>query len=564
MELTLLDAISVIGSLGLFIYGIKKASESIQKALGLYLTQLVKTMTKNHLSGILTGFFLTAVVFSSSSTIVMVVSFVNSGIITLVESVSIIFGASIGSTIITWIVSVFGFETEITYLFIVLLTIGTPLIFSSKNKLKYTGEFIFGVAIVFLALSLLIQFVPVISETTLLTSFIESIKPLGFADYIFFALVGVLLTIVMQSSVASIVFTQVLCFNGIITFDVAIPLVLGQNFGRTINAELAAMAGNVHAKRTARIHSMINIFGFLWMTILISIFPVLNFLDNVNTNLFNTDSVFTTVGAPIGIAVFHSLYNVINTLILIWFIPSLVRLVENNIKSKGRVDETFHLEHLTGNILLSTDLLIFEAQKELSKFGEITNKMNSLTKELITEQNEEKVNEILKSISRYEEITDKMEVESTEFLTKISQGEMSESSSVQIRGMLRIIINMERIGDIYYQMSKTIERKIQNQIWFTPQQRQNILTMFALIEEAMVNMCENLNKNYNEVDIEKAKLLEENINNFRTKLRQENFENIEQGEYSYKNATVYSELFNSLEKVGDHIINVSEGVAGVL
>lgn len=564
MELTLLDAISVIGSLGLFIYGIKKASESIQKALGLYLTQLVKTMTKNHLSGILTGFFLTAVVFSSSSTIVMVVSFVNSGIITLVESVSIIFGASIGSTIITWIVSVFGFETEITYLFIVLLTIGTPLIFSSKNKLKYTGEFIFGVAIVFLALSLLIQFVPVISETTLLTSFIESIKPLGFADYIFFALVGVLLTIVMQSSVASIVFTQVLCFNGIITFDVAIPLVLGQNFGRTINAELAAMAGNVHAKRTARIHSMINIFGFLWMAILISIFPVLNFLDNVNTNLFNTDSVFTTVGAPIGIAVFHSLYNVINTLILIWFIPSLVRLVENNIKSKGRVDETFHLEHLTGNILLSTDLLIFEAQKELSKFGEITNKMNNLTKELITEQNEEKVNEILKSISRYEEITDKMEVESTEFLTKISQGEMSESSSVQIRGMLRIIINMERIGDIYYQMSKTIERKIQNQIWFTPQQRQNILTMFALIEEAMVNMCENLNKNYNEVDIEKAKLLEENINNFRTKLRQENFENIEQGEYSYKNATVYSELFNSLEKVGDHIINVSEGVAGVL
>jgi phosphate:Na+ symporter len=564
MELTFLDAISVIGSLGLFIYGIKKASESIQKALGLFLTQLVKIMTKNHLSGILTGFFLTAVVFSSSSTIVMVVSFVNSGIITLVESVSIIFGASIGSTIITWIVSVFGFETKIMYLFIVLLTIGTPLIFSSKNKLKYTGEFIFGVAIVFLALSLLIQFVPVVTDTTILTSFIESIKPLGFADYIFFALIGVLLTIIMQSSVASIVFTQVLCFNGIITFDVAIPLVLGQNFGRTINAELAAMAGNVYAKRTARIHSIINIFGFFWMTILISTLPVLNYIDNINTNLFYTDSVFTTFGAPIGIAVFHSLYNIINTLILIWFIPFLVKLAENNIKSKGRVDETFHLEHLTGNILLSTDLLIFEAQKELSKFGEITSKMNSLTKELITEQNEEKVSEILKSISRYEEITDKMEVESTEFLTKISQGEMSETSSVQIRGMLRIIINMERIGDIYYQMSKTIERKIQNQIWFTPQQRQNILTMFGLIEDAMLNMCENLNNNYAEVSIDKAKELEEKINQFRTKLRQENFENIEQGEYSYKNATVYSELFNSLEKVGDHIINVSEGVAGVL
>lgn len=564
MEITLFDTLSVIGSIGLFIYGIKKASESIQKAIGLYLTKLVKTMTRNHLSGVLTGFFLTAAVFSSSSTIVMVVSFVNSGIITLTESVSIIFGAGVGSTVITWLVSIFGFETKITYLFILLLTIGTPLIFSSKNKLKYIGEFVFGVAIVFLALSLLIQFVPTVSDATLLTSFTESIRPFGFTENIFFALIGVMLTIIMQSSVASIVFTQVLCFSGIITFDVAIPLVLGQNFGRTINAELAAMSGNVHAKRTARIHSLINIFGFLWMGILISVFPVLNHLDFINTHLFHTDSVFSAYGAPIGIAVFHSLYNVINTIILIWFIPTLVRLAENNIKSRGRADEIFHLEHLSSNISLSTDLSIFEAQKELSKFGELTHKMNTLSKELITEQNEEKIQELLKTIARYEEITDKMEVESTEFLTKISQGEMSETSSVQIRGMLRIIINLERIGDIYYQLSKTIERKIQNQIWFTPQQRQNILAMFDLIDEAMKHMCLNLSNSYNEANIEKAKELEEKINNYRTKLRQENFENIEQGEYSYKNATVYSELFNSLEKVGDHIINVSEGVAGVL
>jgi phosphate:Na+ symporter len=563
MEFSLIDILAIVGSLGLFIFGIKTASESIQKALGKILSRVLNAMTKNHFFGILTGFLLTSIIFSSSSTIVMVVSFVNSGLITLAESVSIMLGANIGTTVVTWLVSIFGFDNRFSYFFIILFALGTPLIFASKNKLKYVGEFIFGVALLFLGLSLIIKFVPTPSEALPIFEYFKKIIPLDFIDNIFFVMIGVITTLALQSSVAAIVLTQVLCFNGLLPFEMAIPLVLGQNFGRTINAELAAMSANVYAKRSARIHSLINIFGFIWMIVALSFLPVLNIINSIAVNVFSFESVFTSAGSPIGVAIFHTLFNLVNTVVLVWLIPQLVKLATNNIKSKGETDEKYHLEHISTGILSTPDVSIFEAQKEIAKFGQVTLKMNEYVKTLILEQNAEQIIELLKKVKKYEDITDKIEIEVANYLTKVSQGEMSEALSLRIRGMLRIIVNLERVGDIYYQMSKTIERKHEHKVWFTPEQRKNILDMFAVVEDALNNMCLNLDSNYDSVNIGKARELEDAINNLRTILRKEHFKNVEKGEYDFKSATAYSELYNALEKIGDHIINVSEGVTGV-
>jgi phosphate:Na+ symporter len=563
MEFNLIDALGIIGSLGLFMYGIKIMSESMQKSLSSTLTKLLNVMKRNGFSGLLTGMFTSSILMSSSATIVMAVSFVNTGLISLAQSVSIMLGANIGTTFLTWLVALFGFQPTYSNVFIVIFAIGTPLLFSVKNRLKYIGEFIFGVALLFLGLSVMESFVPKIGETTEALIAFRDAMPTGIVANIFYVFVGLFLTAILQSSSVSIVFTQVLCFNGILSFEVAIPLVLGQNFGRLITTEVASLAGNVFAKRSARISSLIDISGFLWMVIAISIFPVYDAIDFIVQDVLGMQSVFTPLGGPIGIAVFHTLFNVVNAALLIWFVPYLVRLATNNVKSKGRSDEDYHLEHISSGITHTPQVSIFEAQREIAKFGEITLKMNGFVKKLITTQDEALVAELLAKTAKYEDITDKIEKEVADYLTKISQGELSEEASIRVRGMLRIIMNLERIGDIYFQMSKTIERKNKDKTWFTPDQRNGVLAMFDLVENALQNMCSNLSSSYDVVAIAKAKELENEINDYRTVLRKKHFENVEKGEYNFLSATAYSELYNSLEKVGDHIINVSEGVLGI-
>ncbi len=563
MEFTLIQALGIVGSLGLLIYGIKIMSESVQKLMGQALVKLLNVMTRNRFLGILTGLITASIVFSSSSTIVMAVSFVNTGLITLAESVSIMLGANIGNSVLTWIVSIFGFEHNVSFIFIVIFAIGTPLIFSNKNKLKYAGEFIFGLALLFLGISVILDFVPAINETNSVQTFFQGLLSLGFLGNVFFVLVGVFLTIIIQSSSAAIVLTQVLCFKGILPFEIAIPMVVGQNFGRTIVTEIASLAGNVHAKRSARLNSLINIIGFIWAVIVLTLFPILDLLNYMAVEWFFFDSVFSTTGAPLGIALFHTLLNILNALLLVWFIPQLIRLATNNVKSRGGNDELFQLEQINTGMMATPEVSIFEAQKEIVKFGEVTLKMNGIVKNLISEQDPKKINKLINKIQTYEELTDKIEIDVADFLTKTSQRDMSEASSIRIRGMLRIAANLERIGDIYFQMCKTIERKNKNKVWFTPEQRNNVLEMFDLVDNALVAMCKNLNSNYEDVSIKVAKELEEAINSYRTSLRKKHFENVEKGEYNFKSATAYSELYNSLEKIGDHVVNVTEGVIGI-
>ena len=562
MEFGIVNALTLIGALGFFIYGMKIMSEGIQKAAGSSLRKILSMMTKNRYLGVLTGFLVTCLVQSSSASTVMAVSFVNAGLLSLVESAGIMLGANIGTTITGWLVAVLGFKVKIAAMALPLLAIGVPMLFMKRNKVKYIGEFIVGFAILFWGLSELKHAVPDVKSNPEILHFLGEYADMGILSNLFFILVGTILTIVVQSSSASMALTQTLCFSGIIPFEVAAAMILGENIGTTITAELASLAGNVHAKRSARIHSMFNIVGVSWMVLLISFTPILELVRSITTNMLGFPDPYLAEGAPMGLAVFHTMFNLLNVLIMIWFVPQLVKLATKSVKSKGELDEEYHLEYISSGIMSTPELSLLEAKKEIAKFGRLTQRMNGFLKNLLTEQDKKKTSKLLARVKKYEEITDRMEVDIADYLAKVSEAEMSERTSIRVRGMLSIIGDLERMGDIYYQMSKAIERKMEAKVWFTPEQRKNILDMFALTETSLTTMNENLNKNSSEVTIEKALENERTINKMRKQIRKEHFKSVEKGDYNFKSATVYSDLFNSLEKIGDHSINVTEGIIG--
>lgn len=562
MNFGIIEMLRLIGALGFFIFGMKIMSEGIQKAAGDSLRKLLSYMTRNRFMGVFTGFLVTCIVQSSSATTVMTVSFVNAGLLSLVESAGVMLGANIGTTITSWLVALLGFKVKIAAMSLPLLAIGVPLIFMKKSKLKYTGEFIVGFAILFWGLSELKDAVPDVKSNPEVLHFLGNYADMGLLSNLFFVLVGTLITIIVQSSSASMALTQTLCFSGIIPFETAIAMVLGENIGTTITAELASLAGNVHAKRSARIHSLFNIIGVTWMVLLISFTPFLNIVSWFAVDVLGGADPYTAEGTPTGLAIFHTMFNLINVLIMVWFVDFLVKTSIKTVKSKGEFDEEYHLEYIGTGIMATPEMSILEAQKEIATYGKLTKRMNGFVKSLLLEQEPKKVEKLLARIKKYEEVTDRIEQDVADYLAKISEGEMSEKSSIQLRGMLSIIGDLERVGDIYFQMSKVIERKFENKIWFTPEQRQNIISMIDILEEALEIMNKNLKSNYSDVDKKEAVDVEHKVNQFRKKLRKEHYKNMEQGEYNFQNATIYSDLFNSLEKVGDHIINVTEGVVG--
>ncbi|MCC7331346.1 MAG: Na/Pi cotransporter family protein [Flavobacteriales bacterium] len=564
MEFGFISVLTLIGALGFFIYGMKIMSEGIQKAAGGGLRKMLNIMTRNKFMGVLTGFIVTSIIQSSSATTVMTVSFVNAGLLTLMESAGVMLGANIGTTITSWLVALLGFKVSMSALSLPLIAFAVPMLFVKNTKVKYIGEFVLGFALLFWGLEELKNSVPDVKNNPELLHFLGDFANTNFFSNILFVIVGTLLTIIVQSSSATIALTQTLCFTGIIPFEAAIAMVLGENIGTTITAELASIPANVHAKRSARIHSLFNIIGVGWMVLVISFTPFLEFLSWIGTEyLKNPNPMVDVAGTPMGLAIFHTTFNALNVSIMIWVLDWLVKLATKTVKSKGELDEEYHLEHIKTGITTTPEISIFEAQREIAKFGELTKRMNGFVKEIVSETDSKKLSLALARIKKYEDITDKIETEVANYLTKVSQGQMSDELSLKIRGMLRIIVNLERIGDIYYQMSKTIERKHENKIWFTPDQRKNTLEMFDLVNSALDNMLQNLNSEYEHVTLTKAREFEDSINNMRTILRKEHFKNVEKGEYDFKSATAYSELYNALEKVGDHIINVSEGVLGI-
>ena len=552
----------LIGALGMFIYGMKIMSEGLQKVTGSKLRNLLGSMTSNRFKGVLTGFGITTMTQSSSVTSVMTVSFVNAGLLTLAQAAGVIMGANIGTTVTGWLINIFGFKVDIAAYALILIGLGAPFMFFGKQKMKSFASVIIGFALLFMGLGFLKNAVPEMSPDSALVHFFVNFKDIPFVSTIVFVIFGTLLTIIVQASSAALALTMSLVIGGVIPFEVAAAMILGENIGTTITAELAATIGNVHAKRAARIHTLFNVIGVVWMVLL---FPfVLRGIDYFMVSI-GVGSPFDNPKeyANTGIVILHSVFNISNTLILIWFTPSLVRIAKKMVKSRGEEDEEFRLDYIGSGYMPTPDLSLLEAKKEIAKFGELTSRMSKFSRELLFETNKKKQNLLVKRIAKYEEITDRVEVEVANYLNEISEGGLSIDIAVRIRGMNSIVNDLERIGDIFYQISKSLERKNEEKIRFTPRQRKHLDEMFQLVDQAFVVMNDNLNKHSATVTLVKAKEAEKLINEKRDEIRREYLDSLSKdNNLQMKGGIIYSNIFSSLERVGDHIINVTEGIVG--
>ncbi|NBV57274.1 MAG: Na/Pi cotransporter family protein [Bacteroidetes bacterium] len=557
----------LLGSLGLFIFGMKLMSEGLQQSAAGGLRKILSSMTRNRFLGVLSGFLVTALVQSSSATTVMTVSFVNAGLLTLLESSGVMMGANIGTTITGWLVSLFGFKISLSSYSLIFIAFGAPLLFISKNKFKGWANAIIGFAILFMGLGFMKDAVPDLNANSSIVQFFTQFSNTPFIGRVAFVLLGTLVTIVIQSSSAAMTLTLTLVLKGIIPFEVGAAMILGENIGTTITAELASLVGNVHAKRSARINSMFNLVGVFWMIFLMPVF--LNIVTWFTTSILGmapfVDELGVTIsgeGATIGLSAFHTIFNLTNVLLLIWFVPQLVRIAQATVKSKGEDDEIFKLEFLSIGITQTPELSILEAKKEVVKFAELTCKMHKKSQELINELGVKKRAELMKKIIKYEEITDSLESEIANYLGKVSNSKLTEKSSLRLRSMLSITSDLERIGDIYMQISKTIEKKIDAKLWFDQNQRDCLNEIFNKVLEAYELMISNLRGNYSEINLDKSVSLEVAINELRNDIRKKHFKSMEKGDYNAQSGLIYSNIFSSIERVGDHIINVSEAASG--
>jgi len=557
MNFSLFDLLTLFGSLGFFIYGMKVMSEGIQKVAGERMRQILRAMTSNRVKGIFTGFLITSLVQSSSATTVMVVSFVNAGLLSLIESIGVIMGANIGTTVTAWIISIVGFKVKMGAAALPLIAIGFPLLFASKNRIKSYGEVIIGFALLFMGLELLKDSVPDIRSNPEILSFLADYTNSGILSFLLFVGIGTVLTVVIQSSSATMALTLVMANQGWISFDIAAAMVLGENIGTTITANIAALVANVHAKRAARAHFIFNIFGVLWMILL---YPF--FLDGISLYL-GTSPFENPEAIPIALSVFHSVFNVLNVLLLVWFTKNIAKIVTRFVKSSKEEDE-FKLEYISSPIMSTPEISLEEACKELAKFGEITSRMSGFVQKLVQKKKFKARNKLVKRIKKYEEITDRVELEIADFLAKLSTSNLSTESSIRLRGMLSVANDLERIGDLFYQMSLAVERKNESEAWFTEKQTENLKEIFELLDDSLKVMVDNLNKDFKEVTLDTAISIESKIHAKRDQLRKEHLKNLENGDYNVLSGIIYADLYNLVERVGDHVINVTEAITGEL
>lgn len=558
MDISVLEFLTLLGALGFFIFGMKIMSEGIQKVAGSQMRQVLGGMTVNRIAGVGSGFLTTALVQSSSATTVMIVSFVNAGLLNLRQAIGVIMGANIGTTMTAWFIVILGFSPWAIYDYALpVLAFGLPMLFLNNKNLNNWGEVIIGFALLFLGLGALKGALDVMNIDLLYT--LEGLTDMGVLSVVLFLFLGSILTVVLQSSSAALVLTFTLCLNGL-PFELGAATILGENIGTTVTANLASLAGNVSAKRAARAHFIINAIGVLWMLLVFSFF-----LDGIDWFMRQTfmGTVFATNGnyaVVFGLAIFHTLFNFTNVLILIWLVSPIERVVIRLVPSRG--EDIFHLEYISTGLMGTPELSLLEAYKETSRFSAITAKMNGMLVSLLDETDTKRRRELLDKIKKYEEITDRVEVEISNYLSKLSEGTISMRASGKVRSLLSIAGDLERIGDLYYQMSKRLERKNNNKIYFLPEQRENLKQIFALVDRAFEVMVHNLNTESDKVTLDSAMAVEAEINELRDSLRKKHLKNLEKGVYSIKSGLYYSDLFQFAEKVGDHLINITEAYTG--
>ncbi|MBQ2386915.1 MAG: Na/Pi cotransporter family protein [Bacteroidales bacterium] len=556
---TLLDVLNFVGALGLFLFGMKLMSDSLQKLAGDKMRAVLSKMTSNRFSGVLTGAGITTLIQSSSATTVMVVSFVNAGLLKLSGAIAVIMGANIGTTVTAWIISLLGFEFNINMLVYPAIAIAAPFLFIEKRK--SVGEFLIGFALLFMGLEALKGGVPdfTLPQYSGVLEFIASLSGYGYLSILLFVLIGTILTVVVQSSSAMMAITLVMCAKGLIGFEVAAALVLGENIGTTITANMAAMMANATAKRAARAHLMFNVIGVVWMLVLF--YPFLYLISWIVEPNGGNGIHLAALSIPVALSLFHSIFNIINTSVLVWFIPSIERIVSKIVPINE--EEDFRLKFIPTGFMAASELNIEPAKKEIESFSKRVLRMYNFIPELFEEKDEKKFDQLMSRTRKYEEITDRMELEIANYLARVSENELSVNASYEISAMLRIVDNLESIGDSCYQLSIAIDGKKKQNISFTDEMTENLRTMFAFVREAVEVMNSNLSESYINVNGSKAKELETKINNYRDKLRTEHTEAIKNNDYSYQTGICYSNLYAQCEKLADFAINVTEAMLKV-
>jgi len=559
MEYSFYDFLKLIGSLGLFLYGMKIMSEGLQKVAGDRLRSILTAMTTNRVTGVLTGVLITALIQSSSATTVMVVSFVNAGLLTLAESISVIMGANIGTTVTAWIISIFGFKVDMAAFALPLLAIALPLIFSGKSNRKSIGEFIFGFSFLFMGLSYLKTNAPDLNANPEMLAFVQNYTDMGFFSIILFLLIGTILTMIVQASAATMAITLIMCANGWISLELGAALVLGENIGTTITANLAALTANTQAKRAALAHFVFNVFGVIW--VLIIFHPFMELVNWVVDTFFQSNN--PEVAISYKLSAFHSIFNICNVCILIWGVKLIERTVCALIHPKEE-DEEPRLRFITGGMLSTAELSILQARKEIHLFAERTHRMFSMVQDLLHTEKDDDFNKLFSRIEKYENISDNMELEIANYLNQVSEGRLSSESKLQIRAMLREVTEIESIGDSCYNLARTINRKRQTNQDFTEKQYEHIHFMMKLTNDALAQMIVVVEKpEHQSIDINKSFNIENEINNYRNQLKNQNILDVNNKEYDYQMGVHYMDIIAECEKLGDYVVNVVEASSDV-
>lgn len=556
----------LIGALALLMFGMKTMSDSLQKMAGPQLRHVLGTMTTNRLTGILTGTLITAAVQSSTATTVMTVSFVNAGLLTLAQAISVIMGANIGTTLTAWIMSA-GFSFNITDFVWPAFFIAIILIYSKKRKI--IGDFIFGISFMFLGLGTLRQtgIDMDLAHNQPVLEFFASFDPHSFQTTITFLIIGSILTMCVQSSAAVMAITMILCSTGVLPIYQGIALVMGENIGTTVTSNVAALTANTQARRAAMAHMVFNIFGVLW--ILCIFHPFIHLVCGwvgFDDAMEKTDPHFVANAAKLSfvLAAFHTTFNLANTFILVWFIPQIEKLVCKIIRPKKNTDEDdFRLRFIQSGIMKTPEISVLEAQKEIHCFAERIQRMFGMVKTLLGETNEEKFVKLYSRIEKYEGISDNMEIEIAKYLDQVSDSHLSDETKAKIRAMLREISEIESIGDSCFNIARTLNRRFKSKEDFITSQYEHMHQMMELTDNALTQMNITLVGHKGDNDANLSFNIENEINNYRNQLKSQNINDVNNHLYTYAIGTMYMDIIQECEKLGDYVVNVVEARMGV-
>lgn len=593
MNYSILDFLGLLGAVGLFLYGMKVMSEGLQKVAGDRLRNILSAMTRNRFSGLLTGIAITALIQSSSASTVMVVSFVNAGLMTLAQSMAVIFGANVGTTFTAWIIALFGFKVDVSVAVLPLIALAVVLLFTNKSRAKSIGEFLIGFAFLFMGLNMISDYVPDLQSNPEMFAVLRQYASMGIGSIIIFLFVGIIVTAIIQSSAATFAIVLIMCSKGWITFDLACAVVLGSNIGTTITPLLASMSGNVAAKRTAMGHLLFNFLGTVWCLCIFVPFASMNswlteaigqgdpealygFVTHIEAtdpglynHLFDNSlpaghDVMRQIAAmqmsvSFGLSIFHTTFNIVNVCIMIWFTGVYVKIVEWLVPAKKGEDDEFTLKFISSRMINASEINIAQAEKEMSIYAQRVGRMIDMAHTLIhTKEKSEEFNQLYSRLEKYEDISDRMELEIARYLNRCAEGRLSNEGKLRIAALLGIVSEIESIADCCMGVGKILSRKIESNVEFNDYIYDKIDTMYKYLDEAMALMLNELSdlENVSGRSLIDSYNKEREINNMRNSLRSANIENINSGAYEYQAGIYYMDIISDLERTGDYIINV--------